>query len=204
VVFFSFFCVCDESRNPLLLIAHTVQRCKEEPFFVCFCVCVCVLRHWIHAAMDEAADLPKCSSHWSLELFPASVENLSLFIIVGCVSRLISQETENPQCFSLLFVARQVAHMIMITKFVCRRLGQSFVCRRLGQSFVCRRLGQSYRMVTTSAVQLFISFRRYTLGPMQFSAAIFYQGEQNANCGGPTQVTLLASSSLELTCGYWL
>ena len=28
----------------------------------------------------------------------------------------------------------------------------------------------------------------YTLGPMQFSAALFYQGEQNANCGGPTQV----------------
>ena len=27
----------------------------------------------------------------------------------------------------------------------------------------------------------------YTLGPMQFAAALFYQGEQNANCGGPTQ-----------------
>ena len=28
----------------------------------------------------------------------------------------------------------------------------------------------------------------YTIGPMQFSTAIWYQGEQNANCGGPTQV----------------
>jgi len=28
----------------------------------------------------------------------------------------------------------------------------------------------------------------YTLGPMQFTAVLWYQGEQNANCGGPTQV----------------
>lgn len=28
----------------------------------------------------------------------------------------------------------------------------------------------------------------YTLGPMQFGGAIFYQGEQNANCGGPPQI----------------
>lgn len=28
----------------------------------------------------------------------------------------------------------------------------------------------------------------YTLGPMQFSAVVWFQGEQNANCGGPTQV----------------
>ena len=27
----------------------------------------------------------------------------------------------------------------------------------------------------------------YTLGPMQFSAVLWYQGEQNANCGGPYQ-----------------
>jgi hypothetical protein len=42
------------------------------------CVCVCVLSHWVHAAMDEVPDLPslKCSSHWSLGLCPASVEVL--------------------------------------------------------------------------------------------------------------------------------
>jgi hypothetical protein len=42
------------------------------------CVCVCVLSHWVHAAMDDAPDLPslECSSHWSLGLFPASVESL--------------------------------------------------------------------------------------------------------------------------------
>ena len=28
----------------------------------------------------------------------------------------------------------------------------------------------------------------YTLGPMEFTAVLWYQGEQNANCGGPTQV----------------
>ena len=28
----------------------------------------------------------------------------------------------------------------------------------------------------------------YTLGPTQLSAVLWYQGEQNANCGGPTQV----------------
>jgi hypothetical protein len=39
------------------------------------CVCVCALSHWVHAAMVEVPDLPslKCSSHWSLGLFPASV-----------------------------------------------------------------------------------------------------------------------------------
>jgi hypothetical protein len=32
-----------------------------------FAFCVCVLSHWVHAAMDEAPDLPslKCSSRWS-------------------------------------------------------------------------------------------------------------------------------------------
>jgi hypothetical protein len=28
----------------------------------------------------------------------------------------------------------------------------------------------------------------YTIGPMQMSSVLWYQGEQNANCGGPTQV----------------
>ena len=32
----------------------------------------------------------------------------------------------------------------------------------------------------------------YTLGPMAFAAALWYQGEQNANCGGPTQISYYA------------
>jgi hypothetical protein len=39
-------------------------------------VCVCILSRWVHAAIGEEADLPalKCSSHWSLGLYLASVE----------------------------------------------------------------------------------------------------------------------------------
>jgi hypothetical protein len=42
--------------------------------FVCGCGCGCVLSHWIHAAIVEVPNLPslKCSSHWSLGLYPAS------------------------------------------------------------------------------------------------------------------------------------
>ena len=36
----------------------------------------------------------------------------------------------------------------------------------------------------------------YTLGPLQLSAVIFYQGEQNANCGGPTQVANATYSTM--------
>jgi hypothetical protein len=47
-------------------------------FVVCVyvCVCVCVLSNWVHAAICEGADLPalKCSSHWSLGLYLASVQ----------------------------------------------------------------------------------------------------------------------------------
>jgi hypothetical protein len=37
---------------------------------------VCVLSRWVHSAVAEVSDLPslKCSSHWSLGLYPASVE----------------------------------------------------------------------------------------------------------------------------------
>jgi hypothetical protein len=40
------------------------------------CVCVCVLSHWVHAAIAEVPDLStlKCSSHWSLGLHTASVD----------------------------------------------------------------------------------------------------------------------------------
>ena len=39
------------------------------------CVCVCVLSHWVHAAIDKVPDLTslKCSSHWPLGLYIASV-----------------------------------------------------------------------------------------------------------------------------------
>jgi hypothetical protein len=42
--------------------------------FTCTHVCVCVVSHWVHAAIDEGPDLPafKCSSHWNLGLYLAS------------------------------------------------------------------------------------------------------------------------------------
>eukprot|EP00037_Helgoeca_nana_P018815 m.181611 g.181611 ORF g.181611 m.181611 type:complete len:549 (-) comp24604_c0_seq1:120-1766(-) len=44
----------------------------------------------------------------------------------------------------------------------------------------------------------------YTIGPMQFSAVIFYQGEQNANCGGPTQTANATySTMLQTMVGDW-
>jgi hypothetical protein len=47
--------------------------CVAPPSFVnsdVVCVCVCVLSHWVHAAIVEVPDLPslKCSCHWSLRL----------------------------------------------------------------------------------------------------------------------------------------
>jgi hypothetical protein len=40
------------------------------------CGCVCVLIHRVRAAAVEVPNLPslKCSSHWSLGLYPASVD----------------------------------------------------------------------------------------------------------------------------------
>jgi sialate O-acetylesterase len=44
----------------------------------------------------------------------------------------------------------------------------------------------------------------YTLGPTQFAATLFYQGEQNANCGGPTQVAgAVYSSMLQQMVAEW-
>jgi hypothetical protein len=42
---------------------------------LCVCIGVCVLSHWVQVAIDEGLDLPalKCSSHWSLGLYLASV-----------------------------------------------------------------------------------------------------------------------------------
>jgi hypothetical protein len=55
-----------------------VSRCV----FVCLlvCACVCVLSHWVHTTIDQGSDLPalKCSSHWSLGLFPVSVVHTCL------------------------------------------------------------------------------------------------------------------------------
>jgi hypothetical protein len=40
----------------------------------CTHVCICVLSHWVHAAIGEGPNLPafKCSSHWNLGLYLAS------------------------------------------------------------------------------------------------------------------------------------
>ena len=49
------------------------------------CVCVCVLSHWVHAAIFEVPHLLslKCSSHWSLGLFPASVRGWVIVVILS-------------------------------------------------------------------------------------------------------------------------
>jgi hypothetical protein len=62
--------------SPLLLCQSSQLEWSMDD--VCVCVSVCVLSHCVHAAMDEAPDLPslKCSSHWSLGLFPASVRTM--------------------------------------------------------------------------------------------------------------------------------
>jgi hypothetical protein len=59
--------------------------CVQSLCFDCLIVhfvCVCVLSHWVHAAIAEVQDLPslKCSSHWSLRLYPASA--IVLFVVV--------------------------------------------------------------------------------------------------------------------------
>ena len=61
--------------------SSTILTCQRAWFIcvcvcVCVCVCFCVLSHWVHAAIFEVPHLPslKCSSHWSLGLYPASVE----------------------------------------------------------------------------------------------------------------------------------
>ena len=58
------------------------------------CVCVCVLSHWVHAAIVEVPDLPslKCSSHWSPGLFPASVGKISTIY----QSRFLTHMHTNP------------------------------------------------------------------------------------------------------------
>jgi hypothetical protein len=61
---------------------------------LCVCVCVCVLRHRVLAVIVEVLDLPslKCSSHWSLELFPASEAPTN--VVVRCICAL-SLDTRN-------------------------------------------------------------------------------------------------------------
>jgi hypothetical protein len=56
---------------------------------ICVCVSVCVLSHWVHAAKGEGSDLPalKCSSHWSLGLYPAYVE----LCVCACSSVFLSE-----------------------------------------------------------------------------------------------------------------
>jgi hypothetical protein len=51
--------------------AHVLMAAAAVPV----CVCVCVLSHYVHAAIVDVLDLPslKCSSHWSLGLYPAYV-----------------------------------------------------------------------------------------------------------------------------------
>jgi hypothetical protein len=58
-----------EKRN---MMDHLSGALQIEVIFVC--VCVCILSHWVHAAIVEVPDLPslKCSSHWSLGRYPAA------------------------------------------------------------------------------------------------------------------------------------
>jgi len=66
--------------------APALDSIRDKVSVVCVCVyvyvCVCVLSHWAHAAIVEVPDLPslKCSSHWFLGLYPASV--LLLFVVL--------------------------------------------------------------------------------------------------------------------------
>jgi hypothetical protein len=61
---------------PIVLTISTAT--PDVALIVLVCVCVCVLSQWAHRAVASVLDLPslKCSSHWSLGLYPASVEFL--------------------------------------------------------------------------------------------------------------------------------
>jgi hypothetical protein len=62
--FTAYFQICVHHRPPVSFLV---------------CVCVCVLSHWVRTAIGEVPDLPslKCSSHWSLGLYSASVFSCS-------------------------------------------------------------------------------------------------------------------------------
>jgi hypothetical protein len=72
----------------VLLFQITEVPCIFASDGVLVCVCVCVLSHWVHAAIVEVLDLPslKWSSHWSLGLFPASVEASLLALIAASLA----------------------------------------------------------------------------------------------------------------------
>jgi hypothetical protein len=58
---------------------------------------VCVLSHWFQTTMNLRSDLPavKCSSHWSLGLYPAAVE------VRDCYRTLAPRNTRRCDCASL-------------------------------------------------------------------------------------------------------
>jgi hypothetical protein len=59
------------------------------------CVGVCFWSHWVHAATVEVPDLPslKCSSHWSLGLYPAPIEVPALLFLISWSALDCSDQT---------------------------------------------------------------------------------------------------------------
>jgi hypothetical protein len=83
-----------------MLLASSLQQLARVAYVLPSCVAfLCVLSHWVHAAIVEVPDLPslKCSSYWSLGLYPASVD-----VLPSCVALL---------CFVFYF---------LVVVYVCR------------------------------------------------------------------------------------
>jgi hypothetical protein len=82
-------CVCDRRCIHRLCDCDAGEDVPMQADVIC--VCVCVLSHWALAAIVEVPYFPslKCSSHWSLGLFPASVASCCCSVC-DCCARLMS------------------------------------------------------------------------------------------------------------------
>jgi hypothetical protein len=78
------------SYGPCKFFFYHSARVYRMFFFI-----VCVLSHWVHAAIVEVADLPslKCSSYWYPGLFPASVKIYRILVTIVRLQNPHSQQT---------------------------------------------------------------------------------------------------------------
>jgi hypothetical protein len=81
------------------------------------CVCVCVLSHWVHwvhVAIVEVPHLPslKCSSHWSLGLYPACVGHRC--VVNGLSSLACVERTRVLICIIRLVLFRSSSYLSLL------------------------------------------------------------------------------------------